>query len=225
MANYPWASSSVFEYRTPCCECPVDCGEFNITTGLSPFYDPDIPGTEEAALAALAEYGVSCTFFTYPITTDYAYSSRSYTIGTNTITMAGGVDSVVDANSALFVGSVLLSLQAGTLRITGSYSSYCTAGVNTSSSLDVFIVGPSGFSESYSTTGSLGEDVVIPESGCYTVTVQASTQCECPAPTPLDPPPECNQTAGVSLSVTLEMDGMIASPLSIDWADNTTICE
>lgn len=25
MANYPWASSSVFEYRTPCCECPVDC--------------------------------------------------------------------------------------------------------------------------------------------------------------------------------------------------------
>ena len=25
MASYPWASSSVFEYRTPCCACPVSC--------------------------------------------------------------------------------------------------------------------------------------------------------------------------------------------------------
>lgn len=220
---WPPQNSGTFEYKTPCCECPPYCGNLNITSVVF----PGPPPTLEEAQEAMNLYATGCKMFSFPITSDYEYSSQGYSQVGNVVSFSGGVNNItgIDAVTAGYTAQVYMAVPAGTAIINASYSTECSAGYNVSSQGNILIVGDGVYEEFDIGSTSFPVEINIPAATCITISVSASTSCECPPPSPPDPPPECNQTyAAASLSFSIEMPGMVVSPIEIDYDAGTLVC-
>lgn len=104
MANYPWASSSVFEYRTPCCECSAGECYLNIPINAEAYY-----ADETEAQAALDNQSTDCHVF--------SIQETGQTVTLDAITGGYEVDAQSDSqdNPLIVVG---MFLAAGTFSVT-----------------------------------------------------------------------------------------------------------
>lgn len=220
---WPPQGEASFEYKIPCCNCPPDCGNLNITSIVF----PGMPPTLEEAVEAMNLYATGCRMFSFPITSDYEYDGRGYSQVGDTVSFSGGVSNItgIDATSATYTAWVYMAVQAGTAVINASYFGECSAGYNFSSQGSILIAGDGVYEEIDMGSTSFPVVINIPAPTCITIAVSASVSCECPPPTPPDPPPECDQTiASASFSFSITMPGMVVSPIEIDYDSGTLVC-
>lgn len=205
MANLPWADSSVFEYATPCCACPVEC-------------PLGIPGSPFASLEE-AEAGMdnvlSCRCYFYPNAAATLPTSRSFSYDSDSFSASYSYEAATESGAD---AAVLLNayLPSGTVSFSVSGSVTCESGMTLSSGGSITLFGPDGELTSTSSTG----EFEISEAGCYLISILYGGICDCPPP-----PDECLPGITVALATTVTMTGMILGIAEASYGGGTLYCE
>lgn len=200
---WPPQNTGIFEYKTPCCACPVVC-ELGVPGG--PF------STLEEAEAAMANV-LECRCYFYPGNWDSL--SRSFSYDSDSFTLSGSGSSATESGGDVQV-ILVAYLPVGTLAYSFSGILTCNSGLTISSGGSISVNGPQG--EIYSATET-GE-MEIPEAACYTISIAYGGTCDCPPP-----PDECEPGCSASLGATVTMTGMVLGAAAASYGGGTLYCE